>query len=318
MVFVKKILLLGLSIGLGFIITEGFIRFALRFPVYGVHARIFGIVKSEATQNIWKPYSKYFNVEGGNRTFKRNNIGLPGTDIMLSDSARYIYLLGSSFVEARQVQQEIMASSVFARQIQSFDQTNQVLNLGVASYDPYDCYFRARYFAERYSPELVFLILESDFSYYFPRHRHPLDFTQPMNFGKVDNRLATLAQIYVRNHSAFVNLFAQSIKVSAKKTRNDILSAKRKRPVPSLNDDLRQCLLMFQKAFGTRFICISVSNCTSFNHQVAAYCKEQIIHYSYNDIIGRNENRFNGEGHLNEQGNKILGHFLAKVYEAHR
>ena len=76
-----------------FILNELFVRFVIKYPNYGVEKKMIGIRADDQVQNIFKPYSKYWNVEGGNRVFKRNNLGLPGTDVNISNSSKYILFL---------------------------------------------------------------------------------------------------------------------------------------------------------------------------------------------------------------------------------
>ena len=83
-------------------------RYGLGYPVYGLDKKV--KIRDIGWSNIWKPYSEYWNVEGGNRKFSRNNIGLPGLNVKIADDSKYIYILGSSFVEALQIPPEMIAT----------------------------------------------------------------------------------------------------------------------------------------------------------------------------------------------------------------
>ncbi len=95
--------------------------------------------------NIRYPYAKVFNVEGRNLAVL-NNFGLPGTDIRNLDNATVV--LGSSFVEAFQLQASDISTSYLQRDLDQMEIKRNVVNLGSSGHDPYDSWFRLKYFED--------------------------------------------------------------------------------------------------------------------------------------------------------------------------
>ena len=98
----KKIALVLLAFVTAFIITELIVRYVLSYPAYGVESSIMGIPYS-GKELTYAPHSKYWNVEGGNNVFSRNNAGLNGIDIADIRTSGKIFLLGNSFIKASEV-----------------------------------------------------------------------------------------------------------------------------------------------------------------------------------------------------------------------
>jgi len=223
--------------------------------------------------------------------------------------------LGSSFIEAYQVAPEKMASAIFASHIQQTDPTLQVINLGCSGHDPYDDFFRAFWFVHQFQPEKVILVLEGGFDRWLKRQKHPLDFDASNAGINADNKLTTRIMLLARNHSALLNLFAQSLKSSGQEEGSETKKDDKQSTEEILSEDLFHCLIQFRNTFGERFMLISTSEIAPFNRSLSDFCGRNQIVFKYNERIVVAENRFNGSGHLNEQGNKILGQFLTTVYE---
>ena len=139
----KKALLLFLALFIGIITSESIVKLVIKYPKYGVENKVHYRNNGEFYTNIWKPYSKYWSVEGGNHIFQRNNLGLQGLDVLNLVEKSMIVILGSSYIEANQVPPQKIASQIFSDKIG--DKFN-VVNLGKSGHYPIDSWFRLKYF----------------------------------------------------------------------------------------------------------------------------------------------------------------------------
>ncbi len=144
----------------------------LGFPRYGVECKVRYRNGGAVWTNIRYPHSSDFNVEGW-KSVKYNNFGLPGSDINSLDSL--IVVLGSSFVEALQYDSDQIATSVFQRQLDQSGISIQVMNLGCSGHDPYDSWFRLKYYEQKHGffTQGVILVINSDNLDWFSRHPRP-------------------------------------------------------------------------------------------------------------------------------------------------
>lgn len=65
-VYMKKLFLILAAFISALIITEIIVQFIIQYPKYGVEKSILG-VPYPGREFIYKPHSKYWNVEGGNK-----------------------------------------------------------------------------------------------------------------------------------------------------------------------------------------------------------------------------------------------------------
>ena len=98
-------------------------------------------------------------------------------------------------------------------EITIFNHTYDVVNLGCSGHDPYDSYFRLKYFekALNLSTEQVILIVNSDNQSWFERHPKPLSFEIPRSFGEKNQDRMVNLQIKLRNMSSLVNLYVNGL-----------------------------------------------------------------------------------------------------------
>lgn len=114
---IVRIVLMLCAIIIGIVFTELIISRAVQYPHHTVGSRKFQIHSKLRAYNIlnWRPpYYKFWSVEGGNKVFTYNNIGLPGSDIDKTRSEN-IFVLGSSFIEAMSVSREQTATAVLQK-----------------------------------------------------------------------------------------------------------------------------------------------------------------------------------------------------------
>lgn len=311
----KKIILILAAVVCSFVTTECIVRYIIRYPVYGIAARIEGIRKSDGgVQRIHKPHSAYWTVEGGNRVFRRNNLGLTGIPVDTTVRKKYVFVLGSSFIEAFQFPPESIATSVYQGLLNRNQSEFSVLNLGASGHDPYDSYFYASYYERIFYPSYVVLVLTNISPDWPHRHRHPLDFSIGENFGKPVVTASAKVLDSFRNVSSFLTIVSGyiSIKLGAGNIeRGGMIQSGEVRDsvLFSISDDLLLCLNEFNKKFKERFILISILGSRDTNEDLKAFCLKEGIRYYASEILVP-VNQINGNGHLNGKGNEYLGEFL--------
>ena len=286
------------------------------YPSYGVKSKVSYRVGGGGWSNIRLPYAKVFNVEGRNIA-TLNNFGFPGTDVSTLKGATVV--LGSSYVEAFQMQAEDVGSSYFQRNLEQMGIDSNVVNLGCSGHDPYDSWFRLKYFEDFYGLETqdVVLVLNSDNVSWFSRHPRPLVFDKADGFGREKSSTSGKLQIRLRNSSSFIELMAQLMKLSDQEDE-----AETEVPLPSesvaqeseqsLSQEMKDCLLAFQSSY-PRFLVVSITDDPSFNRNLSDFCLEQSIRCK-TENLAKPEYMINGVGHLNLRGNQALGRLMTQAY----
>jgi len=322
----KKVLLLLLASLIAFLFTEVLVSNILRYPKYGVDRKLHGIRSSDgAIENMYFPHSKYWTVEGKNSVFQRNNLGLPGTEVIVSDSSRYVFVLGSSYSEAMQVPPDSMATSIFERRLSKIDPRFQVINLAYSGHDLYDSYRRSAYYEQTFHPEAVLLEIHDDGAMWLPRHPHPLTFTLPPDFGKPKSSVTSYVLTILRNRSSLVNLIIDAVKADERAEAQEEENALRKRTYspnngrgPLIPMDLFTCLREYHLKYKEKFYVVAMMPDARENKALGDYCKENGLNFVSKEIIIP-ENRIAGSGHLNLAGNAALGDLLYESFvEVHR
>jgi hypothetical protein len=281
-------------------------------------ARIFKVHDQLGVFNTlyWEsPHAAVWIVEGGPRVYHFNNVGLPGCDLHVSPDARYLYIVGSSWVEAVEVPPDNAATSVLQRSLDSAHVAAQVVNLGLAGNDPYTSWFRVRFYEPRFPPSRVVLVLESFYSAWLAHHQLPLDFTLPPFFGREERRTGIRDVVSeLRGRSAFVNLLEKGLRGIHVDSPADGPPVKAG-DVPnegetSFPDALGQCLVAYQGRYGGKFLVVSIIPDKDREAILARFCRDHHIAFQASTDILRSENRFNGLGHLDRRGNYEFGQFL--------
>jgi hypothetical protein len=306
----KKLLIIIFAVIIAFTVNELFVRYLIKYPTYGVEKKLLNIRADTKPQNIFKPHSKYWTVEGGNKVFERNNLGLPGTDISVSEDAKYVFVLGNSFVQGHQIAPKKIATSILANKLKEGDENYEVLNLGHSAHDAMDSYFRSLYFAKKYCPNMVVLIVDDDYNQWLSNNVFKDWNEQEI---KELNDWKTQIHIWTRNFFASMNLFANAIK---RKNQNKLSSKKELDKQKSDEFDghyLSMSLELFKSEFESKFICISISNNQELNTWLNEFVKKKDISFYHDPNITKSVNRINNSGHLNEKGNNQLARF---IYEA--
>jgi len=312
----KKAFIVILAVVTAFLITEVFTRLILNFAEYGIEKRVIGITTLKNRGEIYKPFSKYMNNENGYNVFRRNNAGLPGNNIIISDTSKYILVLGNSFVEGCQVDPDSISTSVFQKKLNQSKSQYQVVNLGAEGHNIYDLWLRVNYFERIYPPAAVILIITEN---NLINHSKNLTFELSPQFGSVNNSFKTKTMIYVRNTSSFINIISIALKHSFVKiveTENEIVLDRFGKnlltPENSILYDtsgIGKCLIEFGKKYGDKFIAFSIIGDKSANDNYNKFCALHQIQFSAYPLITP-EFEINHCGHLTSKGNQKLGELL--------
>ena len=309
------IILFFVSAGL----AEIFSNKILCFPKYGIEKRILDIRKSGDVRlsDIYRPYARYFTTENGYSLHRRNNIGLTGSDVAVSDTSKYIFVMGSSVMLAEQMEADKIATSVFQNEL-GRDSKYQVINLGERSHDLYDNYFRLKYFEKIYKPSYIIIVLEKTYTKWLKRHPEQLDFSLSGNFGKVFESKAYSMEKPVRENLSFANLLVNGMKAFEKISTDENGTGKNEESNFNkemddylyLSNNFYKCLEVYSREYGKKFMLVSIMNNPVLNNELNNYCVSAGISFNYDNTIFKAENRIKKMGHLTEEGNSKLGKFL--------
>jgi len=315
----KKFILLFLAILLALVINELFVRYIIQYPIWGVKNKIIGIRSSEnGIQNEYFPYSKYWNVESGNKVFLRNNLGFWGIDVDTNINSKYIIVLGSSYIEAQQVPPEASAVSIFFAKIKKNNLNYQVINLGYSGHDPYDSYLRILYYEKYYHPSIVLLVLNSNNIKWLNRHSYPFNFKVNDNFGKKQSGIKLRSMKLLRNHLSSFNLIANYILGGNGNDAKKIEQGNEYFYQGVLNAQnlvkLFDCLTVYQKKYSNNFVCVSVDSNLKSNRLIENWCKDNKVNFVHSENIEVPKNLLHGSGHFNQAGNLQLGNYLYDTF----
>jgi hypothetical protein len=302
----KKVFLIALSACLAFLATELVVRYLVGYPTYGIEKKV--KIRDIGWSNIWKPHSKYWNVEGGNRVFRNNNVGLPGIDVKVGPDIRYVAVLGSSFVEARQVPPEKMATSFLNVEIEKMDNKLQVLNLGYGGHDPNDSFQRLAYFEQFFLIEKVILVIDSTFAIWLNKRRSKRKAHVSERF-ETDMTFLGRIRIYVANHFSVLSLIGKAVnrKIMDLVLKREYLDELRPLKRETFQE-LYKILDGFNKKYQNKFVCCSIVSDRKFTGEISKL-REKYNFFHTNNVHSPST-RFDVNGHLNEKGHEMLGEFL--------
>jgi len=311
----KRVSILILCLAISIAITEIFVAKVIRYPAYGVEYKVRYRIGGGYWTNIRRPHSRLYNVEGRILT-GYNNLGLPGIDIR--DTSYPIAVLGSSYVEALQLAPEQIATSEFQKLLKDNYKKETVLNLGCSGHDPYDSWFRLKYFESLFGfrTEDVILVLNSDDEAWFKRHPQPFSFDLPKDFGNRNTNTKVKYMIALRNSSSLIEIMAKWLKSDDDPGERTAVGgvAKAGEVTPKdLSQEMRSCLDALSMAY-KHFAVVSIYNNATFNNALADYCQANGINHIISPIA-KPRQMFNGSGHLNDIGNKQLGKLLFEAYQ---
>lgn len=313
----KTIIFLSAIFTLAFIFVEILIRTTINHPTYNIEKKLYGLRKSNnGITDIYFPHSRIWTSEGGYSISITNNLGLPGSDVLVTDTTKYIYVLGSSYVQANQVAPTKVSTTICQSRLGASSKY-QVLNLGEGGLDQYDSYFKLKYYEKFYKPEKIFLMIERVDERWLSRH-DTLNFALSENLGReIHPNTAERIERFVRKNSSFLNILSNGYKIAS---NTNFRSAKIVKTVndPNLtrNEDISKklliCLDKFREDYGSNFIVVSIIDNPEINIFLDNFCRSKNIIFKFSPI-NRTENKLNIRGHLNEKGNEELGNFLYEI-----
>lgn len=321
--FLRSAVVLLLSSLLSALIAEGAVRYIFGFPQLGVrrivriypHDRYLG---RKSFENLYYPHTRFFHSEAGFNIYEYNNVGLPGIDVDLMN--RKIFVLGNSFIEARAIGPDNLATSVLQRLLSRNGMHYNVFNLGKSGHIPCAAYYRMKYWKHRYKPDMVILVLEE---YMLGNLSRTFEFINYEEINSVKNTEVKGKEFLgakMCTVSALVNLFRNGIKHSnVKNEEND-----RQRPEQvnrvtkdksEETDRVMKGILSDLKYFTQEDIKLFVFSLLEdeYNEKLSNFCEDEHIPFGFNSEL-RNDRKLliNGKGHFNEQGHYRLGEALFK------
>lgn len=300
-------------------LSELVVAHCVGYPSYGVDYKVAYRVGGSTWTNIRKPHSKIFNVEGKTLT-KVNNNGLPGVDLSSLDEP--IVILGSSYIEAFQYSPNEIASSKFQASLDYRGLERQVINLGCSGHDPYDSWFRMKYFEDKlgFRTHDVILVLNSDNEDWFRRHPRPFTFGKPAWFGRKNIASHIRIGMAARNASSLFEVIYKGfikgddvddppspIHVSSGQDQSEPLAY-------SLSQEMKDCLVAFSDAY-TGFRVLSIADDAEFNSALVSFSEENSFPVQVAPL-GKPRYKIGGAGHLNQEGNDALAEALMTFWEA--
>lgn len=316
MVYLKKILVFVLAVITAAVLMEIFVVYVIHYPKYGLDKKVFFSNNSQRIPKIFIPYSEYWTVEGGNKVYMRNNIGLPGIDVNVNYDSKNVFVLGSSFVESPYIPPEDMATSQFQMLLKKDFSNYTVLNLGYSGYTVYDDFMRAAYFDKYYSPEKVIVVIDKIYES-FPITNDI--FKLSPDFGKPDNSFLTLFVRAYANNSSFLYLLSTSAGKRSRafeEEREKVCDTTEQAIEETRRNSLirlEMCLQKFKEKYGNKFILISIID-DEENEELRSLSNKVGVNYISKNILSKPGYRINGFGHINSEGSKILSNLLYEAF----
>lgn len=316
----KKSLLFISSFILAFISVEFFIQFVIGFPAYGVKYKLAGIRSSTKWQNVWKPNSSYFTVEGGLRIHRRNNLGFTGLDVNISKSSQYIAILGNSYLEAYQVAPEKTAVGILQSNLRDSMPGVEVVNLSVSGHDIFDMLYRSQYYDKTFKFKQIILVLNNSEFNWLKRHKR-LSFNPKTEVIEETSALQKII-VNIRNYSIFFDLFIKAIQ--SKKDGSDSQEQNKSQDKLPINDNVKHfrdysdmmvsVLNQYYFIYGNSLMILNFAEVENdcLPQDAIKFLQKNSIPYFYKKVDTK-KNKIEGNGHLNEHGNKELGAFLTKA-----
>lgn len=317
MVQMKKIALFILSMVVAFILVELFLQYVIGFPTYGVEKKLTGIRgAASGTQNVFKPHSKYLTVEGGLKIYQRNNLGFTGLDVDTTHGAKYIAILGNSYLEAYQVPPESTAVGVLQKKLREDGSAYEVVNLGVSGHDPMDLLYRLHYYNHFYHFDKIVLVITDSQAAWLKRQKEYK--FEPLAI-KTNKSFVSKFSIPLRNHSVLIDLITKT--VGTKEEQNDAspLSEKVIKKQSHVYDEeydraIASVFSEYYKLVGNKFMVLNISDQEkeAIPDSTITLIKTRQIEYLWAPL-NLAENKIGGNGHLNIDGNRKLGRALYEL-----
>jgi len=263
---------------------------------------------------IRPPHWRYWSIFGRNtvRNVKLNNIGLPGNDIN-KDFTKCIFVLGSCIIQPVLKSGDSTAIAIFSSQMNKKEVN--VINLGAGGNDPYILWHRSVFFSHFYNPDCVIVVIDqASFSFFLNRWQDGLHFEKQYTYPQeLPERKLRRISAKPREHSAFINLLANSFLISKNKLtgRAEAMYGHSKSDIPTSNswNKLESCIEHFSQTYSGKIIFISILPNAEENKVISQLCsKYKSDFYSNGRITQLTNTEFNKElGFLLTKS--IINHF---------
>ncbi|MBM4399934.1 MAG: hypothetical protein FJ041_06390 [Candidatus Cloacimonetes bacterium] len=314
-----KSLQLAAALLLSIIAAEVFVRFVVGYPLFDVAFYIDDLdVTSARSGRIYKPYARLWSVEGGNIIVCKNNLGLPGADITISPSSKYLYLMGTSFLEAVETPHDKIASYYFQKKLQQDYPQYQVLNIAYRNNDPYAQLHRLNYYIKQYPASYGVLVIENVYpdNFWLRRYGKKMSMDIKDNHYQLNKTFKTEIPRVLRNNSSLANLIIRQFGTQAnEQTEMNPEKSVQKQAQISYEYSFEvydKVLLQMQQLLKGNLLVVCIVNDVMLAEKVGSICAAHDIRCTNGSIL-RRENQLHGSGHLNQKGNAELGQLL---YEA--
>lgn len=311
----RRAILLMLSAVTAFALVEIYLFNIAQYPRYPLHNKQFFLdsdLGPYSTLKWFGPYNSFFSVEGGLERVSYNNIGLPGLDIDLASDSPKVFLLGDSFIEARQFDGSEIASGILQKELDKRKLSYNVINLGASGHDPYVLWYRSSFFDDHIKPDKAILVYESfeRLRYYFNRWHPPLRFSLGRDFGK-ELPFSMRQQVtgFLRSRSSLLNLLAA---LTGDIDKGDDPEAEEVDMILKYDSEseafakLLECLQAYKGKYAENFCFVSLMQDCPYDFELKQSCEELGIEFHQFPDIMDPANLINGTGHLNQTGNWIL------------
>ncbi len=321
-----KIALLYIIItAISFVCVEFLVRVVTHFPTLGF-GKSYHIYPNDKTpnaplyENEFLPHASYYSLEGGYHVYRKNNLGLQGTDVVINDNSKYIYVMGNSYVEARATAPKEMSTSVFQELLSKhISKDFQVINIGLGGQIPFEGWCRLIHWSKKIKPDYVILII-NDGTVTNMLNAKSESYVLPDNFDQETHDWKFDIVKLICNKSSLVNL----VRVSFRKPGIVKGSTKAEkiyyRPYSSLEFNQEAYLILLSnlhemhRQYGDRFLCLSIMS-DKWNKIIDVDCRKAGINFGYDGSISYDGRYFITGGHFNTLGNQVLGLDLFKTFK---
>jgi hypothetical protein len=313
-----RIAIVCLAVMIAFASAELFVRYILKYPYQVMGTRKYQIHNKLGPYNVitWRPaYYRYLSIEGNNKIFGFNNIGLPGTDYN-KDYQSNIFVLGSSFIEAKNVKNTDLATSHFQGYLDSINAQTNVINLGSSGHDPYVMWHRLKFFEQELKHNFTIVVIDPlSLTYLSNRWTDSLSFDALAGYPKeIPQRPIVKLAAIPRRYSSALNLLLQGF-ASKENLNEDKPQKQTEAQNQGAWSKLEQCIAMYSSNYTPNVLLLSIIPDVDTNDKIKEICLKYNCNFTSNETIIQPKYQTNGSGHLNENGNQVLGKFLFESYQ---
>lgn len=311
---IKKTLLTITAFLISFCIAEFITGYVIGYPKSNTLSKIYcGSDSVSWSAVLYKPFSEYWSVEGGNQVHRKNNLGLSGLNV--DTSKLLIYLIGNSYVEAREINPEKIASTIFQQKLKANCDSLDVINIGYGLESPYDSFIHLGYYEQFKKPETVILLFTGPKDEWLKKHKKAFVHSTDSLKYKAKKSFSFKFKMFFRNNSSVLNLLQNwfdelRLEESPQLKYEAVQDGE-------FTNEFKEVLRIYKSKYADKFMLVSIASLTQINQDIKKFCTEENISFYYDDI-NKPENKIKGIGHLTEEGNLKLGNLIYNSYVNHK